>query len=151
MMQTQWKPVNLVPIDAIAARLKTTLVGKSGVSLMRNGTMLFVTKGLDCIEDARRVLEDAKAFIDFRVVPLKEGDYFVVFHSAVAVFVGEQEFEQRRVEILSRIDELKLPSEQILNLAGAPADHYLIGLYGRGKLYRDIENFDFFSRVGGYS
>jgi len=144
-----WEPENKTPLDFIAERLASYMDGEKGVSLLNNGTMLFVVSGEDDVENAKKVMERAKLLIDFKVVELKEGGYFVVFNEAVAVFVGHEEFVEGRAEILRRIDELKLPDERILNPSGASIDKYLIGVYGRGKLYRDAHNFQFFKRIGG--
>lgn len=144
-----WEPENRTPLQEIEMRLSRMVKGKSGVSVLQNGTLLFVVETENNEESARKAIEEAKFLTDFEVVPLKEGGYFVVFHEAVAVFVGDEEYAARRSEIQSRVDELTLPSEKLLAVGSAADNHYLVGLYGRGKLYRDVFNFKFYKRVRG--
>lgn len=145
-IRLRWEPVNLAPLALIEKRLTSYVKNDQGVSLLKNGTMLFVRSGDDEV-NARNAMGEAKFLTDFEVTEMKEGDYFVTFHDAVAVFVGEDEFRSVRGEIISRMDELKLPSEQLLSSRGLNNDHYLIGLYGRGKLYRDAYDFQFHKRI----
>jgi hypothetical protein len=142
-----WEPENLTPLDVFEARLTEYVKDTGGVTLLRNGTMLFIKGGEDDEADAKKVMQEAKFFTDFSVKEMKEGGYFVVFHDAVAVYVSAEEFLSMRSTIISRIEDLKLPDERVLNPNDSPHDHYLIGLYGRGKLYRDVFDFRFFKRL----
>lgn len=68
--------------------MKAYTKGRGGLTIMGNGTLLFLTKGDDDIHDARIALNEERFITGFRVVPLKERGYMVAFHDAVAVFVG---------------------------------------------------------------
>ena len=120
---------------------------RGGVIILGNGTLLFITKGEDDIEDAKKALNEARFIIDFRVVPLKEGGYLVRFHDAVAVFVGQEEFEKMRDEIAARQSDLRFPGESFFVPPGDPPLHILVGLYARGKLQRDAYFFNFYKRI----
>lgn len=141
-----WEPENRVPLNIIEERLSDYMKGKSGVSLLQNGTLLFIKSADDGDDetDAREAMEEAKFLTDFKVVELKEGGYLAMFHSAVAVFVGHEEFQSARSEIVLRIRELNFPSEQFF---GADDEHFLVGLYARGKLQRDAHQFAFYKRI----
>jgi hypothetical protein len=115
--------------------------------MLGNGTLLFISKGEDDIGDAKRALEEARFIVDFRVVGLKEGGYLVRFHDAVAVFVGQEEFDQMRDEIATRLSELRFPGEDFFVPPGDPPHHLLVGLYARGKLQRDAYSFHFYKRI----
>ena len=84
---------------------------------------------------------------NFSIIPVDIGGYLVGFHDAVAVFVSQNEFNARREEIISRIGELCFPGEKIDIPEGASEDHALIGLYARGKLRRDSNDFHFYKRI----
>jgi hypothetical protein len=143
-----WEPENTTPLADIEERFRGYMHGKSsGVSLLGNGTLLFTEEGRDDEEDMRRAMEEAKLLIDFQVTPLKESGYLVSFHRAVAVFVGQGEFEARRAEIAARLEDLKFPEERLIGNGSSPDDHLLIGLYARGKLQRDAYHPKFYKRI----
>lgn len=144
-----WEPESLIPLDYFEDRLRKYVGNGKGVTLLKNGTMLFIQVRDGFELDAKKVMEDAKFFTSFNVKEMKEGGYFVIFHEAVAVFVGKEEFDLMRDTIISRMEDLKIQEERIINSNNSPHDHYLIGLYGRGKLYRDAFNFQFFKRLEG--
>lgn len=148
-LRLSWEPENKTPLKDIEERLRTYMQGKDGgVSLLNNGTLIFSNSGRDDIADANQAMERAKFFIDFQVTPLKEGGFFVSFHEAIAVFVGDHEFSSVRNEVKERIDELKFPEEEFFGKDGSPDDHLLIGLYARGKLQKDAHHFNFHCRIG---
>lgn len=146
-LRLAWEPENLTPLTDIEARMKVYIKGRSSVTIMGNGTLLFLTSSDDDVGDARKALNEARFIFDFRVVPLKEGGYMVAFHSAVAVFVGQEEFEKRKVEIVSRQNDLRFPGELFISPAGEPQQHLLIGMYARGKLQRDAYSFCLYKRL----
>ena len=146
-IRLKWEPQNLTPLPLIEQRLADYTKGRGGVTILGNGTLLFLTKGENDIEDAKKALNEARFITDFRVVSLKEGGYLVVFHDAVAVFVGEQEFEQMKMEIIARQAELRFPEEALFVPTNDPAMHVLVGMYGRGKLQGDAYNFNFYKRI----
>ncbi len=146
-VRASWEPENLTPLNEIAERMSLYLQGRGGVSILGNGTLLFINKGEDDIANAKQALEEAKFLTDFRVKQLNEGGYLVALHKAVAVFVGQQEFETRKPEIIARLDELKFPSEELIVDPSTSNDEFLVGIYGRGKLQRDVYNFSFYQRI----
>lgn len=120
---------------------------ENGVSLLGNGTLLFTPAGRDNIEDAKLAMEEARFLIDCEVGELKEGGYLIRFHKALAVYVSQDEFETMKSEITDREEKLKFPEEVFFGKNNATADHFLIGLYTRGKLQYDAYNFHFYSRI----
>lgn len=142
-----WEPDSLVPVDYLEACLKSYTNLKGGVTLLRNGTVLFVKSSGDDIGDARKCLEEAKFLTDFEVQPMDDGNYLVIFHSAVSVFVSAEEFHSRRHEIAKRINELKFPSENFLYHTDNRPEDIFLGLYARGKLQKDSYNFCFLKRI----
>ena len=78
---------------------------------------------------------------------LQDGNYLVALHGAVAVFVGGTEYADRKAEIVAREQELSFPSERLIAPPGWSEDEFYVGLYGRGKLQRDVHRFEFHARV----
>jgi hypothetical protein len=146
-VRMKWEPENLTPLSEIAERVSLYLQGRGGVSILGNGTLLFIKNGEDDSANAKQALEEAKFLSDFRVKQLNEGGYLVALHKAVAVFVGQREFETRKPEIIARFNELKFPSEELIVNPSTSNDELLVGVYGRGKLQRDVYNFSFYQRV----
>lgn len=148
-LRLAWEPVNSTPLEDIEARFTGYVKGKKGVTLLGNGTLLFITEDGDNEADAKRAMEEAKHLTDFKVVQLKEGGYLVAFHEAVAVFVGDDEFASVRAEVGARRADLQFPEEVFFGGKGMTDDELLVGLYARGKLQRDIHSFSFYSRIRG--
>jgi hypothetical protein len=148
-LRLTWEPVNLTPLADIEERFTAYLKGKKGATLLGNGTLLFITEGDDDEADARRAMQEARCLPDFKVVRLKEGGYLVALNQAVAVFVGDQEFEQVRDEVQARVNDLKFPEEVFFGIKDWPEDHLLVGLYARGKLQRDVHHFAYYKRIHG--
>jgi hypothetical protein len=146
-IRLQWEPTNKTPLPLIEQRMMLYTKGQGGIIMLGNGTLLSLTEGDDDIDDAKKALNEARFIIDFRVVSLKEGGYMVDLHSAVAVFVGQREFEEMRNEIISRQHELLFPSEKLFVPPNTSPDDTLVGLYGRGKLQGDAYNFSFYKRL----
>jgi hypothetical protein len=144
-----WEPSNLTPLTQVEERFAAYIKGKKGVTLLGNGTLLFIVEALDCEEDARLAMAEAKYLTDFKVVELKEGGYLVGFNEAVAVFVSAEEFGLVREEVSTRMADLKFPEEEFLGMANWPKEHVIVGLYARGKLQRDVNNFAFYKRIRG--
>lgn len=140
-----WEPDNTTPLAAIEERLLSYGVSK-GVTILGNGTLLFITNGDDDEADARRALNEARFLTDFRTVELKQGGYMVAFNRAVAVFVGADEFVMRREEVKARLADLQFPEEHFF-MGKTSENHALIGLYARGKLQRDCYHFSLFKRL----
>lgn len=146
-IRLKWEPQNQTPLPLIEQRMELYTKGRGGVTILGNGTLLFLTQGDNDIDDAKKALNEARFITDFRVVSLKEGGYMVAFHQAIAVFVGQDEFEQMRSEIIARQDELRFPEETMFVPQNDAPDNVLVGLYGRGKLQGDAYNFSFYKRL----
>lgn len=143
----QWEPINLATLPAIQNSVTPLVAGRGGVTIMKNGTLLFLKKAGDDIQSARLALEEAKYLVDFRVKRLLDGNFLVALHSAVAVFVGKDEFVERRAEIEAKIGDLKFPGEELLVPPGWSDEEFLVGLYGRGKMQRDVHEPNFQMRI----
>lgn len=141
-----WEPENATPLAEIEERMRSYGV-VNGVTVLGNGTLLFIKPANDNEASARTAVDEARFITDFRTVPLKEGGYMVKFHSAVAVFVGADEFEHLRQEIQSRIAELHFSGEHFFVPDGVSNDETLVGLYARGKLQRDCYQFRLHKRI----
>ena len=146
-MRMKWEPENVTPLEDIDVSMRLFAEGRGGVTILKNGTLLFINKSENDDASAQHALEEAKFLTDFRLKALPEGNFLVALHKAVAVFVGRKEFEQRREEISRRVADLKFPSEVLISPEGWTEDDFLIGLYGRGKLQRDIYHFSFHGRI----
>lgn len=146
-LRLSWEPDNLTPLSAIEDRMVAYTKGRGGITILGNGTLLSLTPGTDDIDDARKALNEARFIVDFRVIALREGGYMVAFHGAVAVFVGQEEFQSMRDEILARERELMFPGEAFFVPPGMTRDDQLVGLYARGKLQGDAYRFRFYKRI----
>jgi hypothetical protein len=146
-IRIEWEPDNLVSIDELTQKVKDISKDKGGATILGNGSILFVIKEDDDIASAKIALSEAKFFTDFKVLKLETGDYLVALHNALAVFVGNDEFIKRKKEIVDRLNELKFPSEELIRSPDSSDDDFLIGVYGRGKLQKDIYEFSFLKRV----
>ncbi len=142
-----WEPQSLVSEAELEQRALRYTNGKGGVTLFKNGTLLFVKVGADAQGDARLLMDNAKRLRNFRVTPMKDGGYIVRFNEAIGVFVGEQEFSDRQLEVETRIDELVFEGEKFEMPRDVPFRHGLIGVYARGKLQGDIYNFAYLKRL----
>lgn len=142
-----WEPVNGIPLERLAAQFGQYAKGKGGVSILRNGTLLFIKGSDDPAADAKQAMTEAKYLTDFKVVRLKEGGHLVAFHDAVAVFVGDDEFATVKDEVQARREELMFPGEAFL--AKSQGEDLLIGLYARGKLQRDANAPELYQRITG--
>ena len=146
-VRMRWEPENMASMQDIEDKMRSFVAGRGGVTILKNGTLLFINKSENDEASARKALEEARFLTDFRVKALPQGDFLVALHRAVAVYVGRQEFEGRRDEIKEKASNLKFPSEVLITPEGWLDDEFLVGLYGRGKLQRDIYNFAIHSRI----
>lgn len=82
-------------------------------------------------------MDEARRILSFHVAPMKDAGYLVDFNKAVAVYVSQEEFRSRQVEIERRIGDLVFAGEKFEMAANADMGHGLIGVYARRKLHRD--------------
>ena len=148
-LRLKWEPHNQASMELVELCVKTYVAGRDdGITIMSNGALLFTKNGRNNLFDARKVLEEAKLFFDFYVTKMKDSAYLVTFHDVVAVFVGVDEFNLRKHEILKRLDELKFPGEVFFqDNKSEPEENILIGLYARGKLQYDAHHFSIYKRI----
>ena len=142
-----WEPQSLVSpgdLEEIAFELTD---GNGNVSILENGTLLFIKKSEDDEVLAEGLAGDLNQLVNFTVVPVDVGGFLVEFHPSVAVYVGGEEFKSRRAEILDRLSDLCVPGEVFQMSNETPEDHALIGVYARGKLRRDANDFRFHRRI----
>lgn len=143
----KWEPVNTVPLGDIEEAIGPLVSNRGGVSIMKNGTLLFIKKSDDNCRNARLALSEAGYLTDFRVKSIAGGNFLVALHGAIAVFVGAGELAGKIEEIKARRDELKFPGEDLIVPQGWTEEEFLAGLYGRGKLQRDIRDQNFHVRM----
>lgn len=146
-LRLAWEPETDLSPAALEQAVRQLADGDDRVSVLRNGTLLFIKPAPDNVAFASSMLSELDTLHNFKVVPLRLGGYLVGFHEAVAVYVGEREFAERREEILNRMSDLIFLGEKFEMPPHAPGDHALVGIYARGKLKRDIHNFAFLRRV----
>lgn len=143
----RWHPANSVPLATIEQIVSPLVVGRGGVTIMKNGTLLFLKKAADDAASAALVMNEARFLTDFRVKELSDGDYIVALNGTVGVFVGRDEFLAQKPLIQKDIEKLKFPSEELLVPPGWTEEQFLVGLYGRAKLRGDIEAPEIYKRV----
>jgi hypothetical protein len=144
-LRLAWEPENRTSLAVIEERMLS--YGASGMTILGNGTLLAISGEEHVESDARRALNEARFLTDFRTVTLREGDYMVSLHEAVAVFVGDEEYARQEQSIADRVSELLFPGERFFVPPGSTQRDTFIGLYGRGKLQRDCYAFHLFKRI----
>ncbi|PMN70507.1 hypothetical protein [Enterovibrio norvegicus] len=146
-LRLEWEPKSKVSLDELEEKFQYYANDlKTSLSILKNGTVLFVKDSDNNELDAQKCMLEAKFLIDFRTVELKRGGWLVGLHNAVAVFVSESEYSSVKKEIIERQSELKFPKEEFIGGSG-DLDEHLIGLYARGKLQYDAHNFAFYKRI----
>jgi hypothetical protein len=146
-VRLKWEPESGIPLEELEKIACHLTDGKGNVTILKNGTLLFVHSSNNDEENARELSEAFDELYGFEVVPVDIGGYLVGFHEAVAVFVTEKEFQENREEIISRLEQLFFPDEIFQASDNIPQDHALIGMYARGKLRRDASDFCFYKRI----
>ncbi|QVQ26163.1 hypothetical protein [Achromobacter deleyi] len=133
-----WEPSGRVPEDLISNQVMKYMDNEATFAQFHAGTCLMLQPVEDLDETIAGAMKEARRIADFKVYPMKEGDYLVFFASPLLVYVGKDEFEEQKQEVVKRLEELKFPGEVIkpdaIPLGEADV---LIGLYARGKLQFD--------------
>ena len=134
-MRLKWEPLNQAPHELIQERFLEYTNRKKQFVLMENGTVLFLNDycGVDSI--VAECMENLKFIPDFSVQEMTHKDFLVDIASAAFVYVGKDEFENARHEVLERRGELQFSGESFLGEKNQ--EHLLVGLYARAKMYRD--------------
>jgi hypothetical protein len=132
-----WEPMGTTPGEVTAQRVLFFMDGDAAFAQFPSGSCLLWSRTQEVEESVvRGAMREARTIADFKVYPMKGGDYLVFFASALAVHVGREEYTARKLEIIERQRELLFPGESFLN-SGRAEDDYLVGLYARGKLQSD--------------
>lgn len=142
-MRLQWEPTGLMPEQLLKRQVSKYMDYQVRFAAFRNGTCLMLKDAPNLDELIDLAIQKAKTIRDFRVHHMKDGDYLVFFASPLLVYVGKEEFEDSKAEIMRRIAELKFPDEEMLYGGGgddrpAVRRDFLVGLYARGKLHGDM-------------
>lgn len=137
-LRLAWVPMSTAPAALVQNQVSKYLENSVPFAQFANGSCLMLKPLSNIDEVIRGCMEEAKLLPDFKVYAMEDGDYLVNFSSALMVYVGKQEFEQREAELRERIDELKFHGEEILTPPSSRSEREtLVGLYGRAKLQRD--------------
>jgi hypothetical protein len=139
-----WKPDLVEDVGLVTNKLRDYTNGVRAFVVYKCGTAVFSDTA------AGRPDQDYEATLvavghqapDFRVLPMKDGNYLVRFSGPVCGVVLGDFYGEHAKEIREKIGKGGLlPGEQVLDAreVSAPVEHYYIGLFARAKLYRDIE------------
>ena len=134
-IRLQWEPENKAPYKLIQKRLLEYTNRKKQFVLMTNGTVLFLTDYSNVVPVVAKCMEDLKFIPDFSVQEMAHNDFLVDIAGFAYVYVGDDEFENVRAEVFERRQELQFSGESFLGEKNQK--HLLIGLYARGKMYKD--------------
>lgn len=134
-LRLEWEPKNKAPHDLIQRRVFEYTNRKKPFVLMENGTVLFLNDYNDIESVVGECMENLKFIPDFSVQEMNYGDFLVNIHGAIYVYVGKEEFQSIKPEVVNRLKELQFSGETFIGKENQ--DHLLIGLYGRAKMYRD--------------
>lgn len=132
----KWEPEGATNFDTTTQQVSKYMDGEAIFAQFAAGSCLMLKPDMDIDATVRGAMREARSIADFKVYPMKEGDYLVFFASALLVHVGADEFRQLKVEIVERGRELLFPGESFLQGPERKED-FLVGIYARGKLQRD--------------
>ena len=143
MPKPLWRPDIIEDVTAIAQILMEYTSGTRAFVVYECGTAVFSDSAVG------RLDQDYESTLvgvghqppDFKVVPMKSGNYLVRFFGPVCVLVIGEFFTKNFKEIKRELDKGGfLPGEKVVDIGQnpSPPDHYYIGLFARAKLYRDI-------------
>jgi hypothetical protein len=133
-----WEPDGRAPEELISNQVMKYMDNEATFAQFHAGTCLMLQPVEDLDGTIVGAMKEARRIADFKVYPMKEGDYLVFFASPLLVYVGKDEFDAQRQEVVKRLDELKFPGE-VITPGATPLGEadVLIGLYARGKLQFD--------------
>ena len=131
--QIKWRPTPHVTPDALIEAMLFYASDRGNFRIYENGTVLFIKAENDNDTNAHRCLEELAFIPDFRVVPMKNGNYMVSPHSVSAALILAEELDQQLQDLKQNQNDAIYPGESFLQ-----ADANLpVGLVGRAKIYRD--------------
>ena len=141
----RWVPDKVEDIKLIYDRLGFYTDLKRSFVVYKHGTGVFPEKSAcDPSECDSLLMSVVMNPPDFKVTPMKDGNFLVGFAGPVyGVVIGEF-FKKNKDRIINRVSlGGLLPGERLLRPDSSiptPEDHYYIGLYARAKLYADAES-----------
>ena len=131
--QIKWRPTTIVSADALIKAMLLYASDRGNFRIYENGTVLFIKAESDDEPNAHRCLEELAFIPDFRVMPMKDGNYMVSPHSIGAALILADELQQQLDDLKHHQAEAIYPGEAFLQ-----GDENLpVGLIGRAKIYRD--------------
>jgi hypothetical protein len=133
-----WEPESSTDSAVVSKQFLKYMDNAKMFACFPHGTCLVLkdVPDVDLVIDG--AMKEARRLPDFEVFEMEERDYLVSFANPLMVYVGKEEFEDRKEEIQSRFRDLHFPSESLMSLGSkVKPEHVLIGLYARGKLQRD--------------
>jgi hypothetical protein len=132
----------IVPVQSgrIIETVKYYANGKSRFGVLSNGTCFFPSFNLAFSDAAKSLLDGMESSpLDFKVREMDDGNFIVAFSEHVFSVVYSDEFSQYRLLIEKEAKSLS-QDESILGDPNAPRNHFLIGLYARTRLLKDMED-----------
>jgi len=134
-----WEPEWTSDFELVSQQVTKYMDNEATFAQFTNGSCLILKPVENINEVIDGAMREARRIADFKVYGMRDGDFLVFFAGALLVYVGKDEFKQRKADILLRKNELMFPSENILNPNSGERseEELLVGLYARGKLQRD--------------
>jgi hypothetical protein len=131
--QIKWRPSTLATADALIAAMLFYASDRGNFRIYENGTVVFIKAENDNDANAHRCLDELAFIPDFRVVPMKNGNYMVSPHSIGAALILADEFHKQLDDLKAHHAEAIYPGEAFFQ----GDENFPIGLVGRAKIYRD--------------
>ena len=126
--------------DRIVDTVKYYSNGRFPFGVLSRGTCFFPRPGFNFRAEWSRLADElANSAPNFAVREMDDGNYVVRFGEYVFVVVFRDEFEAVRESVAEEVDAYDA-DEEIEGTSDAPADHFLIGVYGRTRFLCDLEN-----------
>jgi hypothetical protein len=130
---------NAIDRDRLSDCVRRYSDEKFDAFLYKFGSWVFPSTSGDKLEESNRRLADVGAKqINFEVREMDDGNYIVRFSDKVFTVVLRDEYEKLRDQIVSEASA-SVSQEVILGKNDAPKDHLYIGLFGRMRLLRDVQ------------
>jgi hypothetical protein len=130
-----------VPADLNRIRETVTYYtgGKVFAAVFPNGSCVFPLKGSKVVQNSCEQLRNLPRNADFEVREMDDSNFVVKFNEYIFGIVFRDEFNSLREAVSQEIRESQA-SETVLGKAGVSADHFLIGVVARTRLFHDADN-----------
>jgi len=137
-IRLKWEPQGFVSPDLILTQVMKYMDDEATFAQFPAGTCLMLKPVDDIDATIKGAMIESRRIADFKVYPMRDGDYLVFFASALLVYVGKDEFLNMKDQIVDRVDDLKFDGEAIASpVTPMEVDDIFVGLYARGKLQCD--------------